>query len=284
MATLITKNSSTAAAVPGTGDLVQGELAVNVTDKKLYTKDSGGAVVKVVGSLGNQEANAVAITGGTISGVAGLVATDYQEFISSGTWTKPSNVNFVYVEAIGGGGSGRRDASGTIAGGGGGGLFVSGLFRASDIGTTVTVTVGTGGASRTGSNQDGAIGGNSTFGSHITAYGGGAGNSTGTTGKAGNLLGAFQGVPPEMSGYYGGQGSWNTGHAGGDTIYGGAGGGCSEASGLTFSNGGTSLYGGAGGNGSAATATAGAVPGGGGGGGGLTSGAGGNGRIRVWTW
>lgn len=68
MATLITKNSSTAAAVPGTGDLVQGELAVNVTDKKLYTKDSGGNIVKVVGSLGNQEANAVAITGGTISG------------------------------------------------------------------------------------------------------------------------------------------------------------------------------------------------------------------------
>lgn len=63
MATLITKNSSTAAAVPGTGDLVQGELAVNVTDKKVYTKDSGGAVVKLVGSLGNQEANAPAFTG-----------------------------------------------------------------------------------------------------------------------------------------------------------------------------------------------------------------------------
>lgn len=70
MATLITKNSSTAAAVPGTGDLVQGELAVNVTDKKLYTKDSGGSIVKVVGSLGNQEANAVAVTGGSITGTS----------------------------------------------------------------------------------------------------------------------------------------------------------------------------------------------------------------------
>jgi len=66
--TIVTKNSSTASAVPVSGDLTQGELAVNVTDKKLYTKDSGGTVVKLVGSLGNQEANAVAITGGSING------------------------------------------------------------------------------------------------------------------------------------------------------------------------------------------------------------------------
>lgn len=68
MATLITKNSSTASAVPAAGDLVKGELAVNVTDKKVYTKDNSAAVVKLVGSLGNQEANAVAVTGGTING------------------------------------------------------------------------------------------------------------------------------------------------------------------------------------------------------------------------
>lgn len=47
MATIITKNSSTASAVPLAGDLVKGELAVNVTDKKLYTKDNGGSVVVV---------------------------------------------------------------------------------------------------------------------------------------------------------------------------------------------------------------------------------------------
>jgi hypothetical protein len=68
MATLITKNSSTASSVPLAASLTQGELAVNVTDKKLYTKDSGGSVVKLVGGLGNQEANAVAITGGSING------------------------------------------------------------------------------------------------------------------------------------------------------------------------------------------------------------------------
>ena len=70
MATIITKNSSTASATPAAGDLTKGELAVNVTDKKLYTKDNSAAVVKIVGSLGNQEANAVAVTGGTVAGVA----------------------------------------------------------------------------------------------------------------------------------------------------------------------------------------------------------------------
>jgi hypothetical protein len=76
MTTIITKNSSTASAVPVVGDLTKGELAVNVTDKKIYTKDNSAAVVKLVGSLGNQEANAVAITGGSIAGITDLAIAD----------------------------------------------------------------------------------------------------------------------------------------------------------------------------------------------------------------
>ena len=68
--TIITKNSSTASAVPATGDLVQGELAVNVTDKKIFTKNASGTVVRIVGTLGSQEASAVAITGGSITGMS----------------------------------------------------------------------------------------------------------------------------------------------------------------------------------------------------------------------
>ena len=45
--TIITKNSSTASAVPTSGQLVQGELAVNVTDKRLFTENSAGTVVEV---------------------------------------------------------------------------------------------------------------------------------------------------------------------------------------------------------------------------------------------
>jgi len=45
--TIITKNSATATAIPTAGQLVQGELAVNVTDKRLFTENSGGTVVEL---------------------------------------------------------------------------------------------------------------------------------------------------------------------------------------------------------------------------------------------
>ena len=68
--TIITKNSSTTTAVPASGDLVQGELAVNVTDKKIFTKDASGTIIKLVGTLGGQESSSVAITGGSITGMS----------------------------------------------------------------------------------------------------------------------------------------------------------------------------------------------------------------------
>lgn len=67
---IILYNSATAAAVPSAANLSPGELAVNVTDKKIYSKNSGGSVITLVGSLGGQDANAVAITGGAINGTA----------------------------------------------------------------------------------------------------------------------------------------------------------------------------------------------------------------------
>jgi hypothetical protein len=45
--TIITKNSSTAGAVPLAANLTQGELAINTTDRRLYTKDATGTVVEV---------------------------------------------------------------------------------------------------------------------------------------------------------------------------------------------------------------------------------------------
>ena len=51
MTKIITKNSSTAGAAPSAGDLVQGELAVNVTDKKLYTKNNSNAIVALGADL-----------------------------------------------------------------------------------------------------------------------------------------------------------------------------------------------------------------------------------------
>jgi len=51
MTKIITKNSSTGGAAPATSDLVQGELAVNVTDRKLYTKNSSNAIVALGADL-----------------------------------------------------------------------------------------------------------------------------------------------------------------------------------------------------------------------------------------
>jgi len=47
MATIVTKNSSTASAVPTTSDLVKGELAVNVTDKRLFTENASTQIVEL---------------------------------------------------------------------------------------------------------------------------------------------------------------------------------------------------------------------------------------------
>jgi len=70
------KYSTTASATPPS--LVDGELAANLADQKLYIGQGG--VTKVVDSLGLQDLNSVAITGGSIDGVplsnaAGTVST-----------------------------------------------------------------------------------------------------------------------------------------------------------------------------------------------------------------
>ena len=66
MATVIKpKRSETALSVPAASSLAIGELAMNVTDGKFYTKTSGG-VVKEVGGAGAVTLNSVT-TAGAIS-------------------------------------------------------------------------------------------------------------------------------------------------------------------------------------------------------------------------
>jgi len=73
---IITKNSSTTTAIPTAGDLVQGELAVNVTDKRLFTEDSGGAIVELGTNPSTLTSGAAtfsgAITGTVVQSNAGL--------------------------------------------------------------------------------------------------------------------------------------------------------------------------------------------------------------------
>ena len=86
MATIVTKNSSTASAVPTTSDLVQGELAVNVTDKRIFTENASTQIVElgtnpssittatatVTGTLtanGTFASSNAVLTGGTVNGI-----------------------------------------------------------------------------------------------------------------------------------------------------------------------------------------------------------------------
>jgi len=63
MATVLKpKRTETALAIPSSGSLEAGELAMNVTDGKFYTKTSGG-VVKEIGGAGAVTLNSVTTAG-----------------------------------------------------------------------------------------------------------------------------------------------------------------------------------------------------------------------------
>ena len=102
MATVIKpKRSETASSVPAANSLAVGELAMNVTDGKFYTKTSGG-VVKEVGGAGAVTLNSVTTAGGisnndiTLNG-ANLVFEGYLEnaFETTLTAVEPTADNTV---------------------------------------------------------------------------------------------------------------------------------------------------------------------------------------------
>lgn len=106
----------------------------------------------------------------------GGVTQKVDVFTSTGTWTAPSNCSSVEVFLVGGGGGGGgvTSANDWVSGGGGGGG--GGVVRrtiAVTPGTSYTITIGGGGAGGTNGATAGAVGGDTTFGSLVTAFGGG---------------------------------------------------------------------------------------------------------------
>ena len=93
--------STTAAAVPTSGNLASGELAINITDGKLYYKSNAGVVTLLAGAT---------------AGPAGGSNTQVQ-FNSSGALAGSANLTFngttLTANTIG-----AFTLSGTIAGGG----------------------------------------------------------------------------------------------------------------------------------------------------------------------
>lgn len=235
-----------------------------------------------------------------------------QSFTASGTWTKPSaaaTTDRVLIQAWGGGGGGGGGSSGGAAGGGGGGggAYAERIVTISELAATVNLTIPAASAGGTQGNN-GTVGGNVTFGSSLTAFGGGAGAfgaasvggaggggggeiAAGATSAAGTWSGGAGGAA-EVAGVRstqiwggggGGGGLSSTSSAVGGAAYKGGGGGGGGGNNVS---GGASAHSGNGGNGVASGAgTAGTAPSGGGGGGGssvvFTGGAGAVGQVIV---
>jgi hypothetical protein len=202
---------------------------------------------------------------------------DYQEFKASGTWTKPSGLTgdelvVIHMWGAGGAGGSRSATSARGTGSGGGGGFKEVRVKASVLGATETVTIGAGGTAQV--DDVGLAGGNTTFGSWFTAYGGGGGyGGTGNWGAdawgggGGGLFGA--GATGSLTAALGG-----TGGATADIMFGGTdgtngvgdnlapalhwgGAGGSRASGTYAYDGGNAVWGGGSGGGGVYGATAG---------------------------
>lgn len=288
-------------------------LALNGGSAIAVLDPAGSALI--AGAIGSGLRSLLEYIGGSfrilsplLTSLGGGSARYYQAFTASGTWNKPAGLDddaMVIVELWGGGGGG--GTSGVSGGGGGGGGGYCRLeMRAADVPSSVSVTIGPGGAVA-------SAGGSTTFGALATAYGGGRGGvPASTTGGGGGGGGGeiasgggtsgqngAQGGP--IGGGNGGSGASNaqgaagspagtlwggggggaggggptSGGGGGGAVYGGGGGGGRQGSGGGAGSGGTSVRGGNGGTGNGGTGTA---PAGGGG----ENGAGARGEVRVW--
>ena len=88
MATTIKlKNGSGA---PLAGDLVQGEPALDLTNKRLYSEDSGGTVIEIGTNPSTIDINAGTIDG-TVIGGASAAAGTFTNLTATGTVTLPAN-------------------------------------------------------------------------------------------------------------------------------------------------------------------------------------------------
>ena len=216
--------------------------------------------------------------GTALTGIA--KTNDVQLFTANGTWTKPTGAKTVVVECIGGGGSGGGGggiATGNFAlggSGGGGGALSRKIFNATDLAASVSITVGaatTGGAGGSSTNgSNGTAGNTSSFGTLLSAFGGGrglggtavsgdqtntaggGGGGTGGAGGTGATTSSTGGSPASTAGVagIGGAGAGGTAIDGNSAEFGGgSGGGSNDNPGTGGGSGGSSIYGAGGGGG-----------------------------------
>ena len=95
---IIIKKSSVAAKVPVAGDLEIGELAVNLADAKLYTKNAGGTVIQLGGGSGSGDV--VGPASATDNAITRFDSTT-GKLIQNSTVTLDDNGNAINVNSVG---------------------------------------------------------------------------------------------------------------------------------------------------------------------------------------
>ena len=287
--------SNAGAVTLGAGSSSTGSIVLNnSTNNNTVTLQAGVTSGSYTWTLPTADSSGCLASNGSGTLAIGTCGDIQKEVISStSTWTKPTDgVILTLVELWGSGGGGGGGTGGDTTavryggGGGGGGAYNTLSMAASELGSTVEVTVGAAGAGGAGgSSAVGTAGDNgnpSCFSTatgcagtiYISAYGGGKGAAAGTTagnggGGGGGISGAGSGGgatsgaggaggdPGNTSannvniGFGGGGGKTaaaNPNGGGGGAANGGAGGGGTTTAGAnTSGTGGSSMHGGSGG-------------------------------------
>lgn len=179
---------------------VNGQIT-NVTED---IADLFAAITGINSTLAGHNTRITTLENRPDTGLTTAIVSQIFSMPGSATWTKPQGAKLVYVRMVGAGGGGGSGCFNSLTsvlrgggGGGAGGAFAEGWFDASDLPSSVALTVGTGGTggiARTVDNA-GANGGAGTashfgaFTSGNTSYlyaGGGNGGAGGSTSGGGN--------------------------------------------------------------------------------------------------
>lgn len=104
---ILLKKSSTSGSSPLTGDLDQGELAINLADRKVFTKDNGNAIVTLGGAYVDSTAPANPAEGDLFYDTANnlLKAHDGSSFLDVGNYGDSNARLAISVSDAGGDGS-----------------------------------------------------------------------------------------------------------------------------------------------------------------------------------
>lgn len=174
--------TTTASAVPSAGNLVNGELAMNITDKKLYAKDNTGSVFLLASESGST---------GTVSSVSVVSANGFAGTVATSTTTPAITLTTSITGVLKGNGTAISAATaGTDYVAPGGALGTPSSGTATNLtglplstGVTGTLPVANGGTGATSLTANNVILGNGTSAVQVVAPGS-SGNvltSNGTT-------------------------------------------------------------------------------------------------------